>query len=103
MCGKFTQRVNWTDAVTLRQFNDAPDAPDDTVTPFRFANVICLDAQGGRGALRMRWGLVPANAPDQTVGGKFIHARAETIEQKPTFRAAFFERRGFIGVHTFNE
>ncbi len=103
MCGKFTQRVNWTDAVTLRQFNDAPDAADDTVTPFRFANVVCRDFAGARQSVRMRWGLVPADAPDQTVGGKFIHARAETIEQKPTFRDAFFERRGLVIVHTFNE
>ncbi len=103
MCGKFTQRVNWQDAVTLRQFGDAPPAPDDTVTPFRFAHVVCLDALGVRRSVRMRWGLVPATAPDQTVGGKFIHARAETIEQKPTFRDAFFKRRGLLGVHTFNE
>lgn len=103
MCGKFTQRVNWQDAVTLRQFNDAPaGAADETVTPFRFANVVCLDAHGRRRPVRMRWGLVPPTA-DQTVGGKFIHARAETIELKPTFRNAFLERRGLIVVSTFNE
>jgi putative SOS response-associated peptidase YedK len=104
MCGKFTQKVNWTDAVTLRQFNDAPpEAPADTITPFRFANVICLDVAGRRQSVRMRWGLVSATAPDQAVGTKFIHARAETIEQKPTFREAFLRRRGLVVVDTFNE
>jgi len=51
----------------------------------------------------MRWGFVPADAPDHTVGTKFIHARAETIEQKPTFRDAFFNRRGLLVIDTFNE
>ena len=48
----------------------------------------------------MRWGLVPPNAGDPMMGTKFIHARAETIETKPTFRDAFFSRRGLIVVNT---
>jgi putative SOS response-associated peptidase YedK len=32
-----------------------------------------------------------------------IHARAETIDVKPTFRAAFRERRGVLLVDSFNE
>jgi putative SOS response-associated peptidase YedK len=51
----------------------------------------------------MRWGLVPAGARDPSDGTRFIHARAETIEQKPTFRDAFFNRRGLVIVNTFNE
>lgn len=51
----------------------------------------------------MRWGLVPAGARDPSAGTRFIHARAETIERKPTFRDAFFNRRGLVVVTTFNE
>jgi putative SOS response-associated peptidase YedK len=69
----------------------------------RVAGIIHLDRLGSRVTSRMRWGFVPANAPDPMVGTKFIHARAETIEQKPTFREAFFHRRGIVPVRTFNE
>ena len=103
MCGKVTQRVNWQDALTPRAFEDAPDAPSDTVTPMRFIWVVCRRAQGEREQRRMRWGFVPANASDPNIGTKFIHARAETIEQKPTFREAFVLRRGLIAVDSFNE
>jgi len=51
----------------------------------------------------MRWGFVPAGARDPLDGTRFIHVRAETIEQKPTFRDAFFQRRGLVVVNTFNE
>jgi len=81
---------------------DDARAPD-TVTPMRFADVVTLDANGKRASMRMRWGLVPANAPDANIGTKFIHARAETIDEKPTFRDAFGKRRGLVIVETFNE
>lgn len=103
MCGKFTQMMSWGEYVTLAELTAAPAGPTDTVTPMRFATVICLDAGGRRVARRMRWGMVPVHAGDPMIGTKFIHARAETIEEKPTFREAFFNRRGLVVVNTFNE
>ncbi len=103
MCGKFTQKVRWQDAVTPRAFDDVPDDAEETVTPMRFAGVVCRDAEGKRVVRRMRWGLVPADARSDLDGTKFIHARAETIERKPTFRDAFFNRRGLVAVNSFNE
>ncbi|MEI9994618.1 MAG: SOS response-associated peptidase [Rhizomicrobium sp.] len=98
MCGKFTQDLN--DAELDRVM---PSLAVETVTPMRFASVVRLGAQGVREIARMRWGLVPADAADPNIGTKFIHARAETIEQKPTFRDAFFRRRGLVVVGSFNE
>ena len=103
MCGKFTQMMSWSELVTLADLVGAPMTPVETVTPMRFANVIQLDAVGRREVVRMRWGLVPPGASDPGEGTKFIHARAETIEQKPTFRGAFMKRRGIVVVNTFNE
>jgi putative SOS response-associated peptidase YedK len=103
MCGKFTQMMSWGELVTLADLIGAPQSAVESVTPMRFATVIRLDAQGRRQAARMRWGLVPAGALDPSDGTRFIHARAETIEQKPTFRDAFFNRRGLVIVNTFNE
>jgi putative SOS response-associated peptidase YedK len=103
MCGKFTQKSGWGGAATLDDLAAAGDGAVETVTPMRVASVIRLGASGTRETARMRWGFIPANAEDPNIGTKFIHARAETIEQKPTFRDAFFRRRGLVAVETFNE
>jgi len=103
MCGKFTQMMSWGELVTLADLVGAPASAVEMVTPMRFATVIRLDAEGRRETARMRWGFVPAGARDPLDGTRFIHVRAETIEQKPTFRDAFFKRRGLVVVNTFNE
>ena len=99
MCGKFTQALN--DEEDERALSALPS---QTVTPMRFADVLRLGANGARETVRLRWGFVPANAPDQAeYGAKFIHARAETLDLKPTFRDAFHRRRGLVIVDSFNE
>jgi putative SOS response-associated peptidase YedK len=102
MCGKFTQMMSWGAPVRLSDLlGDVGE--EETVTPMRFANVIALDGEGRRKSVRMRWGLVPPGAKDALAGRPHIHARAETIDSKPTFRDAFRQRRGLIAVSTFNE
>jgi putative SOS response-associated peptidase YedK len=103
MCGKFTQMMSWGELVNLADLIGAPPGAVETVTPMRFATVIRRNSEGRREVARMRWGLVPANARDPRDGTRFIHARAETIEQKSTFRDAFRHRRGLVVVNTFNE
>ncbi len=75
----------------------------ETITPIRFAQVIALDGNGVRKSVPMRWGLIPSHAADAREAKPHIHARAETIDSKPTFRESFLQRRGLILVTTFNE
>ena len=103
MCGKFTQMVGWAELLALAEIAAAPQSALETITPMRFASVIRLGAGGAREAARMRWGLVPAWEGDPRPGAGHIHARAETIESKPTFKDAFARRRGLVVVHSFNE
>jgi putative SOS response-associated peptidase YedK len=102
MCGKFTQMMRWGAYVTLADLIDASDAPSETVTPMRVATIIRRNAAGIREAARMRWGLMPPWAKDPN-RSPFIHARAESIDERPTFRDAFLRRRGLLVVRTFNE
>jgi putative SOS response-associated peptidase YedK len=103
MCGKFTQMMSWGDLVTLSDLLGQSAGPVETVMPMHVATVICLNREGHRKAVRMRWGLVPHGASDPCAGSMHIHARAETIDSKTTFRESFAFRRGLVVVRTFNE
>jgi putative SOS response-associated peptidase YedK len=101
MCGKFAQSES---ARELRNLAGAA-AGDETVhavTPMRFAHVIRLGENGVREVVAMRWGFSALSAQNPAKPDH-IHARAETIDGKPTFRDAFRERRGVLVVESFNE
>ncbi|HZG73003.1 MAG TPA: SOS response-associated peptidase, partial [Chondromyces sp.] len=51
----------------------------------------------------MKWGLVPFWAKDEKIGYKMINARAERIDEKPSFRHAFKRRRCLIVADGFYE
>lgn len=50
-----------------------------------------------------KWGLVPFWAKDLGIGTKLINARAETVSEKPSFRAAFKKSRVLIPISGFYE
>ena len=99
MCGRFTQAMSWTKLHSLyRMPRQTPlnlrarynGAPTQEFAACR------LDARGARVLTKLRWGLVPAWAPDVKMGARLINARAETVHVKPAFRAAFKRRRCLI-------
>ena len=95
--------IAWGTYVALADLIGSSDGAAETVTPMRFATVIRkAAASGAREAVRMRWGLVPPGAKDPNAS-PFIHARAESIDERPTFAQAFRYRRGLVVVKTFNE
>lgn len=103
MCGKFTQMATWEEVVAFSQpLTAIPEGGEVTVsTPMRIAKVLRLGEDGRPELAKMRWGFSkPENSsfkPDH------MHARAETIDTRPTFAESFAERRGIVLVETFNE
>jgi putative SOS response-associated peptidase YedK len=51
----------------------------------------------------LRWGLVPFWAKDPAIGSRMINARAETVAEKPSYRAAFKHRRCIVLADGFYE
>ena len=56
-----------------------------------------------RRAAFMRWGLIPAWAKDPSTGNRMITARAETVAEKPAFRAALRRCRCLVLADGFYE
>lgn len=104
MCGKFTQMASWA-TLTNRSglMENTSSGPTETVTPMRVASILRLDERGKRIVARQRWGLIPPGARDPSAATQFFHARAESIDRRPTYRDAFLHRRGLAIVRTFNE
>ncbi|MBK7403737.1 MAG: SOS response-associated peptidase [Phycisphaerales bacterium] len=110
MCGRFTREFTWRevhDFLDLKWPGGAELAPSWNVAPTQIspvARVACEGAhRGERQMALMRWGLVPFWAQDVSIGSKMINARAEGIEAKPAFRAAFKSRRCIVPVSGFYE
>ena len=88
MCGKFVQvRADGTVKIVM---------------PMHGADVIHL-YRGLRRKKEMRWGFVRKSANDPMQKPDHMHARCETLDEKPTFREGFRERRGLLEVLHFNE
>jgi len=119
MCGKFTQQMPWRELVRLYNIHQEPgDGPSpetgdegepeeriETSTPMRSARIMVTDDLGRRRLVRMRWGYDKRGKPEPGRRPELVvHARCETIDQKPTFKKSFLEgRRGVLFVKTFNE
>lgn len=63
----------------------------------------CRQTGDGRELTTLRWGLVPSWAKDAKIGYKMANARAETVAEKPAYRAAFKRRRCLIAADGFYE
>jgi putative SOS response-associated peptidase YedK len=104
MCGRFTLSQP-TDAIASA-FNIAqipPLEPRYNIAPTQLIPSI-LSAPGGEKQLQMlRWGLIPSWAKDAKISAKLINARAETVSEKPSFKAAFKRRRCLIVADGFYE
>jgi putative SOS response-associated peptidase YedK len=103
MCGRFTLGV---EPVELQEAFDLSEAPVDWVLRENIAPtqpVAVLAFADNRKIEYMRWGLVPSWAKDISIGNKLFNARAETIQEKPSFRTAFARRRCLIPADGFYE
>jgi len=75
--------------------------PRYNIAPSQNAPVILNEQE--KSLQPLRWGLVPSWAKDPAIGYKLINARAESIAEKPSFRAAFQKRRCLIPADGFYE
>ena len=85
-----------------RPANDLPKVPNFNICPTNDMHVVSL-GEAGRQITAMRWGFLPHWYKSPSDGPLLINARAETIAEKPAFRAACRERRCLIPATGFYE
>lgn len=104
MCGRFAVTLP-SDAMSqlfeAAPANDLPETPNFNVCPTTRIHAVVSDQ--GRRLSALRWGFLPNWYKTPTAGPLLINARAETIAEKPAFRAACRERRCLIPVNGFYE
>ena len=65
--------------------------------------VVAVQASGDVRLEEMRWGMIPPWARDKSIGAKLANARAETVDEKPSFRQPFRRRRCLLPVDGYYE
>jgi putative SOS response-associated peptidase YedK len=103
MCGRFTLTV---DTKQLQEAFPGVQMPDGIQPRFNIAPTqpIAVIPNDGKNRLDyFVWGLIPSWAKDPEIGNRMINARAETLAEKPSFRAAFRRRRCLIPADGFYE
>jgi putative SOS response-associated peptidase YedK len=117
MCGRFTLALS-AEAIAQAfalpspprlepRFNIAPTQPAPVIVaagtvPFP-KDVEIPDGEGDRQFTYLYWGLIPSWSKDPTIGARMINARAETVQEKPSFRTAFKKRRCLVVADGFYE
>lgn len=103
MCGRFalsrSERIDWAQFGVRR----GPALPPHwNLGPGR-AIAAVRDAGAGAEVALLAWGLIPYWAKERSIGARLANARAESVHEKPAFRAAFQQRRCLIPADGFYE
>lgn len=106
MCGRFT--LSNPDPLAIAEafgVHGVPDLPPRyNIAPTQAVATVVRDTERNANCLvLMRWGLIPSWAKDPTISARLINARAETVREKPSFRAALRRRRCLIVADGFFE
>jgi len=96
MCGRYTL-ISPPEAVRLVfGYTDRPNFPPRyNIAPTQPIAIVRQEGDARRFVL-VRWGLIPPWVKDPKAFTLLINARAETIAEKPAFRAAFRRKRCLI-------
>lgn len=94
MCGRYTLRtpLNVLAEQFLFEIGEAQAVPRYNIPPT--TNVLAV--RHPRELVQLRWGLIPSWAKDAKIAYSTINARTDTVATKPTFRAAYKNRRCLV-------
>lgn len=103
MCGRFALQASPEQVKALFAYEENPNFPPRlNIAPTEPMAIVVRE--GGRNHFHlMRWGFLPAWVKDPKDFPLVINARAETLEEKPAYRAAIRHRRALVPADSFYE
>ncbi len=101
MCARFS-RFRFSVFQLVFNFDAEGIEPQYNIAPTDVVPVV-VETTDGRRIEHMQWGLVPTWSKDPGIGSQLINARAETLDEKPSFRRAFKRRRCLVPADGFFE
>ena len=106
MCGRYSLTKTPKDELGRVGITDAPEiSPRYNIAPGQHITAVVNDPERNeRPALRaLEWGLIPPWTKDLQSAKRIINARSETMDSKPSFKAAARHRRCLIPADGFYE
>ncbi|HEV2890695.1 MAG TPA: SOS response-associated peptidase [Frankiaceae bacterium] len=96
MCGRFSASYppSLLEETYVAAVVDEPPPAKWNVAPTDPVSIVVRRDQ--REVRTVRWGLIPSWAKDRKIASRLINARAETVAEKPAFRAALARRRCLV-------
>lgn len=102
MCGRYTLATSPEVLQQTFQLDETPTiAPRYNIAPTQPIPIIT--AERPQSLTWVLWGLVPPWSKEASIASQLINARAETIDEKPSFKRAFQRRRCLVIADGFYE
>ncbi len=104
MCGRYNLIATAEQVIGAFQLHRSPryESSYNIYPGQKILNIVQLEDKSYK-AVNLLWGLIPSWSKDTKMSGHLINARVETISDKPSFRAAFKQRRCLIPATGFYE
>lgn len=103
MCGRYDLNESPQMLALYFQLLEIPPSYSNAdVRPSNWAPVIRID-EGRRVASLAKWGLIPSWSKDERIAQHTFNARAESVAEKPSYRASFKRKRCLVPVSAFFE
>jgi putative SOS response-associated peptidase YedK len=105
MCGRYS--LAGPNPAQVRSAYPVPEGvelrPRFNIAPTDEVLAVTTDREGALRGDQLRWGLVPSWSRDASGAARMINARAETVRERPAYRAAFERMRCLIPADGFYE
>lgn len=103
MCGRYDLNESPQMLALYFQLLETPPSYNNAdVRPTNWAPIISV-VEGRRVLSLAKWGLIPSWSKDEQIAQHTFNARAESVAEKPSFRASFKRKRCLVPISAFFE
>ncbi|MGG0655482.1 SOS response-associated peptidase [Rummeliibacillus pycnus] len=108
MCGRFSLFAAYENLISefdiQQMFAEEYYEESYNIAPTHTHNIVSIINDGTKNRMGyLKWGLIPSWAKDDKMASKMINARSETVNEKPSFKKSFYQRRCIIPMDSFYE